>query len=54
VTGRRDDSTGIDPFPRPVERVAKPFNWKLTRTNLDDLLDRIDAHETQPLPRLAA
>ncbi len=29
--------------------VAKPFNWKFTRTDLGDLLDRIDAHEkTQP------
>ena len=28
--------------------VARPFNWKFTRTDLDDLLHRIDAHETQP------
>jgi transposase len=29
--------------------VAKPFNWKFTRTDLGDLLHRIDAHEnTQP------
>lgn len=34
--------------------VAKPFNWKFTRTDLDDLLHRIDAHQTQPAERLAA
>ena len=29
--------------------IAKPFSWKFTRTDLDDLLDRINAHEqTQP------
>jgi transposase len=29
--------------------VAKPFNWKFTRTDLSDLLHRIDAHDqTQP------
>lgn len=25
--------------------IAKPFNWKFTRTDLDDLLHRIDAHD---------
>ncbi len=29
--------------------IAKPFSWKFTRTGLNDLLDRIDAHDkTQP------
>jgi putative alpha-1,2-mannosidase len=29
--------------------IARPFNWKFTRTDLDDLLRRIDAHaQTQP------
>ena len=29
--------------------IARPFSWKFTRTDLDDLLDRINAHEqTQP------
>jgi transposase len=29
--------------------VARPFSWKFTRTGLDDLLHRIDAHaKTQP------
>jgi hypothetical protein len=29
--------------------IARPFNWKFTRTDLDDLLHRIDAHDkTQP------
>ena len=25
--------------------IARPFNWKFTRTDLDDLLNRIDAHD---------
>ena len=29
--------------------IARPFSWKFTRTDLDDLLHRIDAHDkTQP------
>ncbi len=29
--------------------IARPFTWKFTRTGLDDLLHRIDAHDkTQP------
>jgi transposase len=34
--------------------VAKPFNWKFTRTDLGDLLHRIDAHETTQPHALAA
>jgi transposase len=35
--------------------VAKPFNWKFTRHDLNDLLSRIDAHQNQPEDhRLAA
>ncbi len=34
--------------------VAKPFSWKFTRCDLDALLDRIDAHEAQRSPQLAA
>ncbi len=25
--------------------VARPFNWRFTRTDLNDLLDRLAAHE---------
>jgi DDE superfamily endonuclease len=34
--------------------IAKPFNWKFTRTNLNDLLRRIDAREKNPPHALAA
>jgi transposase len=34
--------------------VAKPFNWKFTRTDLTDLLQRIDTHESQQTVQLAA
>ena len=32
-------------FETRYNAVAAPFNWKFTRTDLDDLLHRIDAHE---------
>lgn len=34
--------------------AAKPFDWKFTRTDLDDLLRRIDAHRAQPQPAAVA
>ena len=41
-------------FETRYNAVAKPFNWRFTRTDLDDLLDRIDAHQAQRPERLAA
>jgi transposase len=36
-------------FEARYNAIARPFNWKFTRANLDDLLHRIDAHDkTQP------
>jgi transposase len=36
-------------FETRYNAIARPFSWKFTRTNLDDLLHRIDAHhKTQP------
>jgi len=37
---------------RPLPAIARPFDWTFTRTDLDRLLTRIDAHE--PELRLAA
>jgi hypothetical protein len=34
--------------------IARPFNWKFTRTDLHDLLQRIDAHDRTPPHALAA
>jgi transposase len=34
--------------------IARPFNWKFTRTDLDDLLRRIDAHDEAHPHALAA
>ena len=39
-------------FGRRYQQIAKPFEWKFTRTDLNHLLDRLDAH--QPPLRLAA
>jgi hypothetical protein len=41
-------------FQARYNAVAKPFSWRFTRTDLDALLDRIDAHETQRSLQLAA
>jgi hypothetical protein len=36
-------------FETRYNAIAKPFRWTFTRTDLNDLLHRIDAHEkTQP------
>jgi hypothetical protein len=35
--------------------VAAPFNWRFTRNDLNDLLDRLAAHETATIAhRIAA
>ena len=34
--------------------AARPFNWRFTRADLDDLIKRIDAHQAAPLPAAAA
>ena len=34
--------------------IARPFNWKFTRTDLDDLLHRIDTHDKAQTRTLAA
>jgi len=34
--------------------LARPFNWKFTRTDLDDLLHRLDAHDKTNPQALAA
>ena len=39
-------------FGRRYQQIARPFEWKFTRTDLNQLLDRLDAH--QPPLRLAA
>jgi transposase len=51
-----NDFTGLDQisdrlaaFEVRYNAIARPFSWKFSRTDLDDLLHRIDAHhKTQP------
>jgi transposase len=43
----------IDFEPR-YNAAATPFDWTFTRSDLDDLLRRIDAHQAQPIPAPAA
>jgi transposase len=40
-------------FEARYNAIARPFNWKFTRADLDDLLHRIDAHE-KPQPHALA
>jgi hypothetical protein len=42
-------------FETRYNAVAKPFNWKFTRRELDNLLHRIDTHDnpTHPQPQAA-
>lgn len=39
----------VDFEPR-YNAAARPFNWRFTRTDLDELIRRIDAHRTAPIP----
>ena len=41
-------------FETRYNAIATPFDWKFTRTDLHDLLARIDTHEAQRASRLAA
>ena len=41
-------------FETRYNAIARPFNWKFTRTDLDDLLHRIDAHNNTEPHALAA
>jgi transposase len=41
-------------FETRYNAIAKPFNWKFTRADLDDLLRRIDAHDNAEPGALAA
>jgi transposase len=41
-------------FETRYNTIARPFNWKFTRTDLDDLLCRIDAHDKAQPHALAA
>src|SRR5262245_52763436 len=41
-------------FETRYNAIARPFNWKFTRTDLDDLLRRIDAHDQAQSHALAA
>jgi transposase len=41
-------------FEARYNAIARPFSWKFTRTDLHDLLDRLDAHQTIKPHPLAA
>ncbi len=41
-------------FEARYNAIARPFGWKFTRTDLDDLLHRIDAHDKAHPCALAA
>jgi len=41
-------------FEARYNAIARPFDWKFTRTDLSDLLRRIDAHDKTKTHALAA
>jgi hypothetical protein len=41
-------------FELSYNAIAKPFDWRFTRNDLDALLDRLAAHETTELEQRAA
>jgi hypothetical protein len=43
----------VDFEPR-YNAAAGPFDWTFTRTDLDDLIRRIDAHRAELIPAVAA
>ena len=43
----------VDFEPR-YNAAARPFDWTFTRTDLDNLIRRINAHRTDPIPAVAA
>jgi hypothetical protein len=45
-----DVQTGLEAFEERYNFAARPFNWKYTTKDLDDLLDRLAAHHAGPLP----
>ena len=41
-------------FEARYNATAAPFDWRFGRSDLDDLLSRLDRHQPQPTPPLAA
>jgi hypothetical protein len=43
----------LDALQERYNLAARPFNWKYTTKDLDDLLDRLTTHHAAPLPAAA-
>ena len=41
-------------FQDRYNQTARPFDWRFTRTDLADMLQRLEAHRTEPETTLAA
>lgn len=48
-----DVQATLEAFQEHYNFAARPFNWKYTTKDLDDLLDRLATHDTEPLPAAA-
>jgi transposase len=53
-TGLNQIRDRLTAFETRYNAIARPFNWKFTRTDLADLLHRIDAHDNPQPHALAA
>jgi transposase len=43
----------LEAFQEHYNLAARPFNWRYTKKDLDELLNRLATHDTQPLPAAA-
>ena len=41
-------------FEHRYNQPARPFDWRFTRSDLTDMMQRLDAHRTEPETTLAA
>jgi hypothetical protein len=48
-----DVEARLEAFQERYNFAARPFNWKYTTKDLDDLLDRLATHNAAPLPAAA-
>jgi hypothetical protein len=48
-----DIEARLEAFQDHYNLAARPFNWRYTTQDLNDLLGRLAAHDDQPLPAAA-
>jgi hypothetical protein len=49
----RRRTSRLEAFQEHYSFAARPYNWKYTTKDLNDLLDRLATHDAAPLPATA-